>query len=190
MKSQLDIKKLIKKGFISDELEFERASVLLRKLRLPAKEDKELNMLRLELKQLIIDFENTHWNPENKVSDIQLKESDYASLIAEQERVFLLNRKEHIKQRLTEFGLSQQEFGAILGHGKTYISQLMNGVYPFSNKDLIIIHRLFDIKLEYLILTILPTEERLRINDTISKIKITKKQTSLKLKKMDLLKAV
>lgn len=190
MKSQLDIKKLIKKGFISDELEFERASILLRKLRLPAKEDKELNKLRLALKQLIIDFEKTNWNPENEISDIQLKESDYASFIAEQERVFLLNRKEYIQQRLAEFGLSQQEFGAVLGHGKSYISQLMNGVYPFSNKDLIIIHRLFDIKLEHLILTVLPSEERLRINETISKIKLTKKTNSLKLKKMDLLKAV
>ena len=190
MKTQLDIKKLLKKGVISNELEFERASILLRKLRLLAKEDKELNKLRVELKQLIIDFEKRNWNSEVEITEVQLKESDYATFIAEQERVFLLNRKEHIQERLSEFGLTQQEFGAILGHGKSYISQLMNGVYPFSNKDLIIIHRLFDIKLEYLILTILPSEERLRINDTISKIKITKKATSLKLKKMDLLKAV
>ena len=82
MKTQLDIKKLLKKGVSSNELEFERASILLRKLRLLAKEDKEINKLRLELKQLIIDFEKRNWNPEVEITEVQLKESDYATFIA------------------------------------------------------------------------------------------------------------
>ena len=62
----------------------------------------------------------------------------------------------------------------------------MNGIYPFNNKDLIIIHRLFDIKLEYLIPTIITQVERSRIKNSISKLQKPNFQSRLKFKKKDL----
>ena len=72
--------------------------------------------------------------------------------------------------------------GIILGHSKSYMSELMNGISPFNNRDLIIIHRLFHIKLENLILTIIPQKDRSKIKASILKIN----KPSLKLTKVDL----
>ena len=62
------------------------------------------------------------------------------------------------------------------------MSELMNGINPFSLKDLIIIHRIFKIKLELLIPTIIPEKERGRLKSSILKINKPK----LKLTKKDL----
>mgnify|MGYP006444675019 FL=1 len=67
--------------------------------------------------------------------------------------------------------MSQQDFGKILGHNsKSYISELMNGVSPFSLKDLIIINRLLNIDLTDLIPTFLPQSDRSKIRTTIEKL--------------------
>ena len=48
---------------------------------------------------------------------------------------------------LKELNLTQQDLGTILSHGKTYISELVNGISPFVMRDLIIIHKVLDINL-------------------------------------------
>ena len=76
-----------------------------------------------------------------------------------------------IRSKLKHFGLSQQDFGVLLGHrSKSYISELMNGVSPFSLKDLIVINRLLKIDLTDLVPTFLPHEERVKIRATIEKL--------------------
>lgn len=175
-------KKIIQKGFISDELELEKALIIERKLRLLSAENAEFKEARAELRQIIKDYEKKHWNTDSEISDEKIKESDNAEFIAEQERKFLLKRKEIIKEKLVDFGLTQQDLGALLGHNKTYMSELMNGINPFSLKDLIIIHRLFKIKLENLIPTTIPQKERGRIKLSIQKINKPK----LKLNKKDI----
>ncbi|RRJ87141.1 helix-turn-helix domain-containing protein [Flavobacterium macacae] len=175
-------KKIIQKGSISDELEFEKALILERKLRLLSVDNPEYKEARLKLRQIIKEYEKSNWSSESEITDEKIKESDNAEFIAEQERIFILKRKEIIKEKLTDLGLNQQDLGSILGHNKTYISELMNGINPFTLKDLIIIHRLFKIKLEKLIPTTIPQKERGRIKMSILKINKPK----LKLDKRDI----
>ncbi|MNR29466.1 hypothetical protein D3C85_1468550 [compost metagenome] len=87
-----------------------------------------------------------------------------------------------IKNKIAEHGINQQDLGTLLGHSKSYMSELMNGISPFNNRDLIIIHHLFHIKLEDLIPTIIPQKDRSKIKASILKIN----KPSLKLTKEDL----
>ena len=185
MKTQLDLKDILKRGKISDELDLERALILDRKLRLMVKEHPELADERKLLRQIIKNYENSNWSNSSEITDHQIKESEIAEFIVEQERIFLEKRKELIKERIAKYNLSQQDLGKILGHSKSYMSELMNGVNPFSIRDLIIIHRLFHIKLEFLIPTIISQKDRDKLKESISKLNKPK----LKLEKEDLIYA-
>lgn len=171
MNTQINILELIKNGKIETELDFERALIADRKLRVISKKDQSIKIIREKLRDLIEKYENEHWNADSIISDKQLKENDLAEFIAEKERIFILNRKEIIKKKLRSLNLSQQDFGALLGHNsKSYISELMNGVCPFSMKDLVVIHRLLKIPLTDLVPTFLPQKERAKIKATIKKL--------------------
>ena len=170
MKTQLDIKNVLRRGFISDEIEFERVLILYRKLRLVKENRSELAESYNQLHVLIQNYEEQHWNNETEITEDRINESDTAEFLAEQERLFLQQRKELIKTKLKAFDLNQQDLGVLLGHTKSYISELMNGIHPFSNKDLIIIHRIFGIKLEALIPTMIPPMEQSRLKDSLAKI--------------------
>ena len=61
MNNQSNIKKLLEKGVIKNELEFERALVFDRKLRLMSKEDPELVPFREKLRTLIKAYESKNW---------------------------------------------------------------------------------------------------------------------------------
>jgi transcriptional regulator with XRE-family HTH domain len=183
MKTQCDISQLIESGKIQNELDFERALIADRKLRVLAKENPKFKASRKKLRDLIGQYENQNWSADLKISDKKLRESDVAELIAEKERQFIQRRKELIRKKLKNLNLTQQDFGKILGHSsKSYISELMNGVSPFSLKDLIVIHRLLKIDLSDLIPTFLPQSDRKKIRTTIEKLDNPK----LKLSKNDL----
>lgn len=97
--------------------------------------------------------------------------------------MFIQRRKDLIHKKLKSLDLTQQDFGKILGHlSKSYISELMNGVSPFSLKDLIVIHRLLKINLSDLVPTFLPHSDSAKIRTTIKKLDNPK----LKLSKADL----
>lgn len=171
MKTQFDIAALMKKGEIQDELDLERALIADRKLRILAKEDPKQKGLRKKLRNLIEDYERRNWSSNSKISDKKLQESDAAATLAEEERQFIQKRKDLIRDKLKKRNLTQQDFGMILGHkNKSYISELMNGISPFSLKDLIIINRLFGIDLKDLIPTFLPQPERLKVLKSIQKL--------------------
>lgn len=175
--------KILQKGSISSELELEKALIIERKLRLMIKENPELSVSRNQLRAIIKDYENLNWSKNSIISDDKIKESELAELIAEKERQFLATRKEIIKSKLVELGINQQDLGIILGHSKSYISELINGINPFNLKDLIVIHNLFNIKLESLIPTTIPLKESKRIKSSILKINKPK----LKLAKEELM---
>lgn len=181
MKTQSYLKTL-QKGSISNELELEKALIIERKLRLLAKDNPELAESRTQLRAIIKEYEKLNWNADSIISDKKIQESDLAELIAEQERKFLAKRKEILKAKLSELGINQQDLGQILGHSKSYVSELINGINPFNLKDLIIIHKLFKIKLEDLIPTTIPQKESEKIKSSILKINKPK----LKLGKEDL----
>jgi transcriptional regulator with XRE-family HTH domain len=181
MKTQSYIK-IIQKGFISNELELEKALMFDSKLRLMAKENPELTASRNQLRTIIKEYEKENWSSESIISEKQIAESDLAELIVEREQIFLNKRKEIIKNKLTELGMNQQDLGIILGHSKSYISELMNGINPFNLKDLIVIHNLFEIKLENLIPTTIPQKESLRIKSSLLKLNRSK----IKLEKLNI----
>lgn len=162
--------KIIRKGFISSELELEKALVFDNKLRLMAKENPELIVDQKQLRTIIKDYEKANWSSISIISEQQIDESDLAEIIVERDELFLNKRQDIIKKKLKELEMNQQDLGIILGHSKSYISELMNGINPFSLKDLIAIHNLFDIKLENLIPTTIPQNESLRIKLSILKL--------------------
>ncbi len=181
MKTQFDIKTLLEIGKINNELDFERALVAERKLRVLSKDNPKYKTLRKKLKNLIEVYENENWNSSSRISEKKLRESDIAELIAEKERLFINKRKELIKLKLKRLNLKQQDFGIILGHSsKSYISELMNGINPFSLKDLIIINRLLKIDLTDLVPTFLPQNERVKIKSSIEKLENPKLKLSQK----------
>ncbi|WP_223266532.1 helix-turn-helix domain-containing protein [Luteibaculum oceani] len=95
-----------------------------------------------------------------------------AERLAETERIFLKRRIDLIKKRLKSYGLTQQDLGLVLGHpSKSYISELVNGVSPFTIKDLIILHHVLKIDLADLIPTVLPMENRKKIQESLSQLK-------------------
>lgn len=170
MDLQVSLKKILKKGILSDELDFQRASMRDRKLRLLIKEFPDLAEDRKQLRALLKSYEDKHWN-DKKVTDEKVQESEQAGQIAESERVFIENRKNIIKLKLQEAGLKQKDLGTILGHSSaTYMSELINGINPFTLNDLVVIHSLLNIELENLVPTILPKQIQVRISNTISKM--------------------
>tara|TARA_B110000967_G_C18837563_1_gene537569 strand:+ start:476 stop:1051 length:576 start_codon:yes stop_codon:yes gene_type:complete len=182
MKTQLDISKLLEIGKIQNELDFERALIADRKLRVLSKEDSKYKVIRKNLRNLIADYEDKNWSSTSRISDKKLRESDIAELIAENERQFIQNRKVIIRKKLKSFNLTQQGLGAVLGHrSKSYMSELMNGVSPFSLKDLIVINRILKIDLTDLVPTFLPQSDRVKIRTSIQKLDNPK----LKLSKND-----
>ena len=166
MKTQFDISQLIEAGEIQNELDFERALIADRKLRVLSKEDPKFKTVRKKLRDLIEQYENQNWSADSKISDKKMRESDITEMIAEKERLFIQRRKELIRKNLKSLDLTQQDFGKILGHrNKSYISELINGVSTFSLKDLIVINRLLKIDLSDLVPTFLPVSERIKIQN-------------------------
>jgi antitoxin component HigA of HigAB toxin-antitoxin module len=171
MKTQFDIEKVLGVGMLQNELEYERALIADRKLRILSKENSRLKSLREKLRDIIEKYETKNWSDNTVIDENQLIESDLAELIAEKERQFIQSRKKLIKKHLKKRSLNQQDLGVLLGHtSKTYMSELMNGVSPFTLNDLIVINRLFKIDLTNLIPTTLAQNQRIKIKNSIKKI--------------------
>ncbi|MDD4192831.1 MAG: helix-turn-helix transcriptional regulator, partial [Mangrovibacterium sp.] len=99
------------------------------------------------------------------------------------EQKFIARRKEAIRKKMKSYDMTQTDLGVLLGHKKSYISELINGVSQFSMKDLVIIHRILHIELSKLIPTYLQ-------NDTIEQVKKSiahLNKPKLKLSKKDLI---
>lgn len=182
MQTDFDINRVIKQGKIQNELDFERALIADRKLRILSKENVDYVPVRKKLRDLIEDWEIKHWSADLEIADEKVSESDLAGSIAEIERQFIEKRKNLIRAKLKSLDLSQQALGSLLGHkNKSYISELMNGITPFTLRDLIVINRLLKIDLTDLIPAFLSHNERIRIKASLERLENTK----LKLSKAD-----
>ena len=82
---------------------------------------------------------------------VKKNESDAAEYLVQAENEFHYKRKELIKKKLKEAGLNQSDLAKILGHRKGYMSELINGLRPFSKDDLVVINRIFKINFDDLI---------------------------------------
>lgn len=137
---------------LQTELDYERALVIERKLRVMAKENSKYAQLRQRLRSCISAYEDQHWHLNQEVDDEKINRSNRAELIAEQEREFVQQRKKKIRVALAKYKLNQKDLAVLLGHkSKTYISELVNGVCPFTLRDLTIIHYVLGLSWEELI---------------------------------------
>jgi antitoxin component HigA of HigAB toxin-antitoxin module len=171
MKTHFDIETIVEKGIITNELDYDRALIADRKLRLLAKESLHFKNLRAKLRDIIEKYEDSEWNDVDKIDDNKILESEKSEHIAELERLFLENRKQAIRKKLKEFDLTQENLASILGHkSKTHMSELMNGIKPFTLKDLIIINRLLKIEITILIPVFLSKEDQTKVKEAVIKL--------------------
>lgn len=171
MKTHFDISALVESGSITSELDYERALIADRKLRLLSKENAHFKALRQKLRDIIEKYENAEWNNVESISNEKILESDNAERIAEAERSFIDMRKQEIRKRLKELDLSQTDLALLLGHrSKTHMSELINGIKPFTLKDLIIINRILKVEITKLVPVYLSKEDQIKINEAIRKL--------------------
>jgi hypothetical protein len=170
MKDILDIKEIENIVKLENEYDLQKASLMERKLRLMINENPDLKPIRDKLRDLIKSYEDNEWSDFNNISDSKLMESGKAEEIISSEQRFIKKRKEAIRKKLKEFDMTQQDLGVILEHPKSYMSELMNGVSQFTLKDLVIIHRVLNINLNFLIPTYLQSETRDKVNKSIKKL--------------------
>lgn len=181
MKDILDIKEVEHIKRLENEYDLQKASLLERKLRVMIEEHPELQPIRKKLRDLIKDYEDKEWSNLENIPDSKIEESDKAETMVNYEQKFLNKRKETIRKKLREFEMTQQELGVLLGHPKSYMSELINGVSQFSMKDLVIIHRIFGISLNALIPTYLQSDTSEKVKESIKKLNNPK----LRLKKKE-----
>lgn len=91
MNTNFDIDKILKAGAIKNELDFERALVADKKLRVLAKENPQFEVIRKKLRDIIEKYENEHWN--SVVDQKRVEESDLAEIIADKENLLLPSEK-------------------------------------------------------------------------------------------------
>jgi hypothetical protein len=171
MKTHFDIEKIVEKGIITNELDYDRALIADRKLRLLAKESLHFKNLRTKLRNIIERYEISEWSDIDKIDDNKLSESAKSEHIAELERLFIETRKQAIRKKLKELDLTQENLALILGHkSKTHMSELMNGIKPFTLKNLIIINRLLKINIALLIPVFLSKEDQVKVKEAVIKL--------------------
>ncbi|OQX80713.1 MAG: hypothetical protein B6D64_02890 [Bacteroidetes bacterium 4484_276] len=176
---RLAINNILRLNELGSELEHERASSLFLRLRKLEQEDSSYVPIREHLKNLMLKYEQKYWSDESKITDGQIKESDLAELFIQAENEFHFKRKELIKNKLKKLGLNQNDLARILGHRKGYMSELINGLRPFSKDDIVIINRLLKINLNDLVPLFIKQEKVAHIKRTLktisnSKIRLTK----------------
>ncbi len=183
---RLSLNNIQKLDALKSELEHERASSLYLKLRKLEKEDESYHPIRKHLRMLIFKFEEEQWSDDSQITDEQVKESDLAESFIQAENEFYQKRKELIRKKLKAAGLNQNDLAKILGHRKGYMSELINGLRPFSKEDIVVINRLLKIKLEDLIPTFIKQDKAIHIKNALnslsnSKIKFTKRDLDFRL---------
>lgn len=177
---KFDIDNILQIVELLNEFEFEKANSLQLKLRWMIKEDISLKPIREHLRALIKDYENKNWANVEKLCDEQIVQNDKAEILVSAENRFINERKELIKSKLKVYGLTQSELAKILGHRDNYMSELINGIRPFSKDDIVIMHRILKIKLELLISPFVKEDIAKHIRLTLQnlnkpKIKLSKK---------------
>lgn len=182
--ADFDIEKIVKRGAITNELDYERALIADRKLRILSKENRHFKNVRNNLRDLIEQYESLEWDDLESITDEKVIESNKFEKITEMERVFIEARKSEIKNKLKELNLTQQDLAKILGHkSKTHMSELMNGIKPFTLRDLIIINRIFKVNMNKLLPLFLSNDDQIKLKEAVKSIK----SPNLKLKSDDLI---
>lgn len=176
---RLEIDSILMVDQLNNELEFEQATSIQGKIRWMIKEDNSLKPIHEHLLSLIEKYEAENWNNESEISDDQIQESDLAEKTVNAENMFIQKRKALIKEKLKENEISQKDLSNILGHRPNYMSELINGIRPFSKDDILVIHRLFDIDFKDLIPPFLKNEVTNHIKTALRELKNKKIQSKI-----------
>lgn len=177
--SEPNIKRILDAGRIETELECEQVALAKRYLAQQEKSNPELDATIGALRNLVIEFEARCWSDRSAITDAQIEESDAAVNQAEKEFVFIRVRRQLILAKLREFSLKQKDLALLLNHSKSYTSELLNGLRPFSSNDLKLIHLLFQIPLDQLVIAVASQETLSRLENTINKISASNPQAKL-----------
>lgn len=180
---RLDIDNILKLDSLNNEMEYEKAISIYGRLRWMVKEDQTLIPIKEHLKVLIKQYETEHWNNNSDISEEKINESDLAEKIISAENEFIQKRKDLIKEKLKVNGLTQKDLAKILGHRPNYMSELINGVRPFSRDDIVVIHRLFGIELKFLIPPFLKIEIANHVKHTLKELR--NKKTKIKIRDLE-----
>lgn len=168
---KFSIDNILKIHELVDEIEFEQASSLYLKLRWMVHENPSLEQVRNYLGNLMELYENKHWGDPAKITQELVDESDKAEILIEKDNLFIAKRKEIIKSRLNNNKLKQSDLAKILGHRDNYMSELINGIRPFSKEDIIVMNRLLKIPFKDLISPYIKEEVVKRIKIVLSTLK-------------------
>ena len=103
---KFSVQNIEKISSLNSELEVEKATNLFLKLRVLAKENESYKVLRKHLSKLIKDYEDKNWSISENITNEQIKESDLAEQIVQAESNFYSKRKEIIREKLKESGLT------------------------------------------------------------------------------------
>jgi len=168
-----ELEKLLKKGVITSEIEYERAMEAFKILRILGAEKPKFLVSREKLFDILENYEKQEWSHVDLITDLQVIESDAAEEFVAKERAFFQKRKKKIKLRLKALNLTQGDLTTILGHrSKTYISELMNGLSPFTLRDLVILHHFLSIEMKDLVPTFLNLQDRNRLREISIALKV------------------
>jgi hypothetical protein len=171
MISQNNIESLVLKGRITSDFEYEKALTADRKLKLCLNENPQYKTLRYKLRDIIDNYESAKWSEVDKIDDDNPFENDETEYIEEQERLFLENRKKAIEKKIIECNVTLEDLASILGRkSKSYMLELMNGIKPFSLRDLIIINRVFNIQMDLLIPRFLSKHDEAEVEEAVKKL--------------------
>lgn len=175
------IENILKIKSLESELELEQANSLFNKLRILQKVNPSMKLKRQHLANLIEAYENEHWSDSQKVTKLRIDASNRAGNTVNLQNQFIQRRKELIKKALKTNGLLQKDLADILSHGNGYTSELINGVRPFSQDDIIIVHKVLGIELRDLIIPMLKEPKLKRVQLVLRE----KKKNNPKLKIAD-----
>jgi hypothetical protein len=181
---EYDIRSIVGKGEIASELDYERAKMALRRLRLALEEEPSLKSTYDQLFDLIHRYEATHWLDMNGITEAKVQENDLAEAQVGIEQAFMMRRRSLILEKMEALSLKQKDLALLLRHNKSYTSELINGIRAFSTYDLIILHNLLHIDLKDLFFTAIPLDSQSHIRSSIEKIgglKIQQKNLTMRL---------
>lgn len=166
-----NIEAVLKAGELADEYQYQQAIMAHRSMRRMSQADESLKEKRQQLRGLILEYEQRVWDKDASHDKKKIELSDLAEEYAEKEAEFIQHRKRLIREKLEKLNLTQQQFGSLLGHdSKTYMSELMNGVRPFTTSDLILIHHLLKIPLEDLIPPFVSPQQIVKVQEALKKL--------------------
>jgi transcriptional regulator with XRE-family HTH domain len=176
-KQAFNIDQVLKSGRLNNEFQYQQAVMAHRSMRNMSQADETMKAKRQQLRDLILEYEQRVWDKGASHEPQKIEQSDLAEEYAEKEADFIQNRKHLIREKLEKLNLTQQQFGSLLGHdSKTYMSELMNGVRPFTISDLILIHHLLKIPLEDLIPPFVSPQQMAKVQEALSRLPRQKPQ--------------